>query len=95
MDVFYPGNVLIQNIPLKTNDDGDSLDFSQLSLVLQKVKEQLADKKDVLLVSDPDIDYQTLVSAMDTVKSFKTVIAASLVEVELFPEISLAETSAK
>ena len=38
MDVFYPGNVLIQNIPLKTNDDGDSLDFSQLSLVLQKVK---------------------------------------------------------
>jgi hypothetical protein len=28
---------------------------------------------------------------MDTIKSYKTVLAASLVEVELFPEISLGD----
>ncbi len=93
--VFYPGNVLIQTIPMKTVDDIEVFDFQRLSLVLQEVKQQLTDKRDILIFSDPDIDYQTLVSTMDTVKSHKTVIAANLVEVELFPEISLADTSIK
>ncbi|WP_444994130.1 ExbD/TolR family protein [Aliikangiella sp. IMCC44359] len=93
--VFYPGNVLIQTIPMKSVNDTQEFDFAYLSLVLQKVKEQLAEKRDILILSEPGIDYQTLVSAMDTVKSHKTVVAASLVEIELFPEIALAETSIK
>ncbi|TQV82809.1 ExbD/TolR family protein [Aliikangiella coralliicola] len=93
--VFYPGNVLIQTIPMKMVEEQKTYDFAYLSLVLQKVKQQLADKRDVLILSEPGVDYQTLVSTMDAVKSHKTVVAASLVEIELFPEISLAETSIK
>ncbi|WP_144392700.1 ExbD/TolR family protein [Pleionea sediminis] len=96
IDVYYPGNVLIQEIPMKKGDDNSSsYDFQRLSLVLQKVKEQIPDKKDVLVLSEPGIDYQTLISTMDTVKSHKTVLAASMVEVELFPEVSLADASIK
>jgi hypothetical protein len=60
-----------------------------LSLVLQEVKKQLNEKNDILLLSEPDVNYQELVSTMETVKSYKTTVAASLVEIELFPEISL------
>ncbi len=95
INVFYPGNVLIQQIPMKNTDEGQAFDFSRLSLVLQKVKQQLEDKRDVLILSEPGIDYQTLVSTMDAVKSYKTVLAASMVEIELFPEISLADASIK
>jgi len=48
-----------------------------------------------LIYSHKDVDYQTLVTTMDTVKSYKTVVAANLVEVELFPEVSLADTSVR
>jgi len=91
--VFYPSNTMVQNIPLIKVDDQTSYDFERLSLVLQEVKLQLKDKKDLLLFSASDVDYQTLVSTMDAVKSYKTLIAASVVEIELFPEISLADAS--
>ncbi|WP_196137852.1 biopolymer transporter ExbD [Aliikangiella sp. G2MR2-5] len=93
--VFYPGNVMIQDIPMIEAEEGETFDFAQLSLVLQEVKLQLQDKRDLLLLSDPGVDYQSLVSAMDVVKSYRTVVAASMVEVELFPEISLADSSIK
>ena len=35
--------------------------------------------------------YQVIVTAMDTVRSFKTVVAISVVEAELFPEISFGD----
>lgn len=105
--VFYPSNTLVKEIPMvktssQTNtedaaqaEEGISYDFNTLSLVLQSVKQQLNKKRDVLILSEKTIDYQTLVSAMDAVKSYKTVMAASVVEVELFPEISLADASIK
>ncbi|MCO7223232.1 biopolymer transporter ExbD [Pleionea sp. CnH1-48] len=93
--VYYPSNVMIQDIPLKSAGDGEAYDFDQLSLVLREVKKQLSEKRDVLILSEGSVDYQSLVSAMDVVKSYKTVVAASMVEVELFPEISLADASIK
>ncbi|TQV76941.1 biopolymer transporter ExbD [Aliikangiella marina] len=93
--VFYPSNVLIKDIPLVEAGNKKTHDFNQLSLVMKEVKKQLVDKRDVLLLSSPSVDYQSLVSTMDAVKSYKTVVAASLVEVELFPEISLADASIK
>lgn len=96
MKVYYPGNVLIQEIPMQQSDNGEpAYDFHRLSLVLQEVKKKLDDKRDILILSEPGIDYQTLVSTMDAVKSHKTVVAASLVEIELFPEVSLADASIK
>jgi biopolymer transport protein ExbD len=93
--VFYPSNVLLKSIPLLEIDGVKSFDFEQLSAVLKQVKVQLKDKREVLLLSQSSIDYQNLISAMDALKSYKTVVAASLVEVELFPEISLADASIK
>lgn len=70
-------------------------DYTLLSNVLQEIKRQLNDKsiekKDILILSQVDTDYQTLVSVMDTVRSFKAVVAASAVDAELFPEISLGD----
>jgi len=88
--VFYPSHTMLQNIPLITVDDQMAYDFERLSLVLQQVKLQLHDKKDLLLFSASDVDYQTLISSMDAIKSYKTLVTASVVEIELFPEISLA-----
>lgn len=70
-------------------------DFKTLSVVLQEIKrklrEQNIEKNDILLLSQPDTDYQTIVKAMDTVRSFPAVVAASVVEAELFPVISLGD----
>ena len=40
---------------------------------------------------EPGTDYQTLVSVMDTVREYPAVIAASLVDAVLFPDISLGD----
>lgn len=89
--VFFPEDVLIQEIPLIENEGGKSYDFMQLSKVLQAVKSQLNEKRDILLLSHPNVDYQNLVFTMDAVKSFSGVVATNLVEIELFPEISLGD----
>lgn len=97
--VIQPGQFVVNypaGTPLKTVPNNDSgYDFALLSDVLQEVKRQLkeqgVDKRDIFILSQPDTDYQTLVSTMDTVRSFKAVVAASLVEAELFPEISLGD----
>jgi len=87
----YPAGVKLKALPMK---DGE-YDFARLSDVLQQVKRQLQEKgiekNDILILSQPDTDYQTIVTAMDTVRSFKAVVAASVVDAELFPNISLGD----
>ena len=92
-DVFYPTDNLIKTIPLI--NEGKSYDFRQLTMVLQGVKAKLPERKDILIRAKAETDYQTLVSTMDSAKSYKTVVAASLVEIELFPQLSLAEAGEK
>lgn len=95
IEVFYPSGVLVKTIPSVEKDDKQVQDYKTLSLVLQEIKraEQSAnnDKKDVLLLSEASVDYQDLVSTMDTLRAFETVVVTSKVEVELFPEISLGD----
>jgi len=88
MEVFFPTGSLVKKIPLLENK---SQDFQTLNLVLKEIKNKVSDKKDALILSSSDLDYQTLITVMDTVKSYQTVVAASLVEVELFPQISLGD----
>ena len=93
--VNYPAGA-----PLKTvvKKDGQ-YDYKLLADVLQEVKRMLSDqgieKRDIFILSQQDTDYQTLVRTMDTVRSFKAVVAASLVDAELFPEISLGDAPQK
>jgi biopolymer transport protein ExbD len=89
MRVDYPSGILLKAIPLTEDREQD---FALLSLVLQEVKRQLAEqgieKDDITLLPEPQVDYQTIVSAMDTVRSFKALVAASVVDAALFPNIS-------
>jgi hypothetical protein len=48
----------------------------------------------LVLLPTPEIDYQTLVAIMDTARTYETVVAASLVDAVLFPEVSLGDASA-
>lgn len=92
MQVNYPSGVQLKRIPLTASGD---YDFRFLSLALQEVKRQLREKgvenTSITVLPTPDIDYQTIVTAMDTVRSFKAVVAASIVDAELFPNISFGD----
>ena len=94
-EVNYPAGIKLKWIE-KT--PAGEYNFALLSSVLQETKRLLEDKgiqkKDIYILSEKDTDYQTLVSTMDRVRSFKAVVAASLVDAELFPEIALGDAPA-
>ena len=90
-ELNYPSGILLKKID-KT-DQG--YDFLLLSKYLQDIKltfqQNNIEKSDILFLLAPEVNYQTIVSAMDTVRSFKAVVAANLVDAELFPQISLGD----
>lgn len=91
-EINYPAGIKLKWIE-KTS--AGEYDYALLASVLQETKRLLEDKgiqkKDIYILSEKDTDYQTLVSTMDTVRSFKAVVAASVVDAELFPEIALGD----
>ncbi|MDN3652683.1 biopolymer transporter ExbD [Thalassotalea ponticola] len=91
IEVYYPKTYLLKTIP-NTNDD---YDYDTLVAVLKQVKQLLSergiDKKDISILLEPQIDYQTIVTLMDKSRSYKAVVVASVVDAELFPEISLGD----
>jgi len=98
LDVNYPAGVRVKRIEQKPSEEDASVmqhDFSLLSLTLQEVKRQLKEKgiekRDILVLSQPDTDYQTIITTMDTVRSFKAVVVTDVVDAELFPAISLGD----
>ncbi|RCU50050.1 MULTISPECIES: ExbD/TolR family protein [Corallincola] len=94
MALNYPAGVPLKRLANKEQ----SYDFDGLSLYLQDLKRAFQqkgiEKRDIIILMEPDIDYQTLVTAMDTVRSFRAVVVASDVDAELFPEISLGDAPA-
>lgn len=66
-------------------------DFATLALVMQELKARLPDKRDITVMPQPATSYQTLVTVMDTVRSFQAVVGASVVNAELFPDIGIAD----
>lgn len=89
---YLEETVELASLPAKAN----GLDFEGLSTALQNVKKNpiFADRSEITLLADPATDYQTLVTVMDTVRVFPAVVAASLVDAVLFPDISLGEADA-
>ncbi|PKG82571.1 biopolymer transporter ExbD [Colwellia sp. 75C3] len=90
-DLNYPAGILLKKFDKTEN----GYQFSNLSIYLQDLKltfqQNKQEKSDIVLLLAPDIDYQTIISTMDTVRSFKAVVAANLVDAELFPQISLGD----
>lgn len=76
-----------------TQSEGE-YDFAQLKAVMKELKSRVPDKKDVIIMPSQETSYQALVSVMDTVRSYDAVVAGSLVEAELFPDISLGDAPA-
>ena len=91
LELNYPAGILLKRFEVK--DQG--YDFAALSTYLQDLKltfqQNAIEKNDIVILLAPSVDYQTIVSAMDTVRSFKAVVAANLVDAELFPLISLGD----
>jgi biopolymer transport protein ExbD len=91
-DINYPAGVRLKRID-KTAQG--KYDYQSLTLHLQEIKRQLAEKgiekRDISLLSEQSVDYETLVAVMDTVRSFKAVVATSVVNAELFPDIMLGD----
>ncbi len=90
-ELNYPSGILLKRIA--KSEAG--YNFSLLSSYLQDLKltfqQNNTDKNDIVILLSPAVEYQTLVSAMDTVRSFKAVVAANVVDAELFPFISLGD----
>lgn len=74
----------IDNIESKYN-------FDALVDLLKQIKTRVPDKTEITLLLSENIDYQTLVTAMDKTRSYPAVVAASVVDAELFPDISIGD----
>lgn len=92
MRVDFPRGIMLKEIPL--TEQGE-YDYALLSLVLQEVKRQLLEqgleRRSITLLCDEEIDYQTIVTVMDSVRSFRAVVAASVVDAMLFPDIAFGD----
>ncbi|BFM09604.1 ExbD/TolR family protein [Halioxenophilus aromaticivorans] len=98
LDINYPAGIRVKRIDkIASEDDPATLlhDYATLSVYLQEIKRQLKEKgiekRDILVLSQPDTDYQTIISTMDTVRSYKAVVVTDVVDAELFPLISLGD----
>lgn len=92
MALYYPQGALLKTIPAR--EDGKH-DYKLLTQSLKEIKyllnEQGISKNNINLLLPASTSYQTIVTVMDTVRSYPTVVAASLVEAELFPDIALLD----
>lgn len=78
---------IIERIPAESGH----ADYVALTEALKRIKTRMPEKQDIALLASPDIKYQQLVSAMDAIRSFPAVVAASVVQAELFPNIALGD----
>lgn len=78
----------------QTNGKERRPDFAALTEALKQLKRESPDKRDIALLAMPETDYQTLISAMDAIRSYPAVVATSVVPAELFPDIALGNAPA-
>lgn len=74
-----------------SNGQASKHDFELLSKVMQDIKARLPEKKDITIMAKQKTSYQNLITVMDTVRSYKAVVVDSVVNAELFPDISIAD----
>jgi biopolymer transport protein ExbD len=68
-------------------------DVKELSRRLKLLKDNNLDKKDVILLVEPDIDYATMISVMDAVKfvSFISPQDSRRITITLFPNVTVGD----
>jgi biopolymer transport protein ExbD len=89
--VYYPQGYLVKNFPVTEQ----GYDYVALQDLLKLMKQTLInkniDKKAATLLLEEDIPYEVIVALMDSTRSYQDVVVASVVDAELFPEISLGD----
>ncbi len=72
---------------------GQEYDIKELSKRLKLMKDNNMDKKDVILLVEPDIDYATMISVMDGVKfvSFISEKDSKKRTITLFPNVTVGD----
>ncbi|HTN50698.1 MAG TPA: biopolymer transporter ExbD [Burkholderiaceae bacterium] len=79
---------LIQSIP-KTQSG--HYDIATLATLARVIKERFPDKTDVTILPEPNVPYDVLVQVMDALRAGPQVQGAKVVEVALFPDISIGD----
>lgn len=86
IEVADRGTGLLRSVPLA----GETYDLKALSDYLQLVKSKYPDKTDATILLEPDIQYETLVKVMDTVRVFQAP-GSQWDMAELFPDVSVGD----
>ncbi|WP_026376265.1 biopolymer transporter ExbD [Aestuariibacter salexigens] len=99
LSVYFPQGYLVTEIePVIGEQDSLQHDYASLQAVLKQIKQTLlakgVEKQDITLLMEDDVPYQTIISVMDATRSYKDVVAASVVDAELFPNVALADAPA-
>ena len=91
IEVYYPQGYLVKSLPITEQ----GYDYPALQDTLKQIKQTLInkgiDKKQASLLLEEDVPYQVIIALMDTTRSYQDVVVASVVDAELFPEISLGD----
>ena len=92
LQVNFPEGIPLRKI---ANLEGGESNFAELSLVLQELKRRLqdkqADRRKITLLTEEKTPYHQVIAAMDAVRSYPAMVAASAVEAELFPDIAFGD----
>jgi len=86
IDVADRGTGLMKSIPMAS----DKYDLTGLQEYLKQVKSKFPTKTDATILLEQEIEYQTLVQVMDTVRVFP-VPGSKFDLAELFPEVSVGD----
>ena len=66
-------------------------DLAALSRTLRRIKQRHPDKTDATLLLEPDVSYDELIQVMDTVRMIPVRSGNTLIQAELFPDISIGD----
>jgi biopolymer transport protein ExbD len=86
IEIADRGTGLLRTVPLT----GESYDLKGVSDYLQLVKSKYPEKMDATILLEQDIEYDTLVKVMDTVRVFQ-VPGSQWDMAELFPDVSVGD----
>ena len=71
----------------------DETRWNLFSKLMIDIKTRFPDERAITLLLEPGIDYKTLITAMDHVRSADVVQVTSVETIELFPDISIGDAS--
>lgn len=77
---------------LSSIDRKEQDDWQPLINILLEIKSRYPEEQDVLLLFNQDTPYKTIIGLMDNVKSTPIIEMGQLVNIELFPNISIGDS---